>query len=209
MIKISTIIVSLSALMLITSTPAQAQFGLPSLGGGSTSNADPGAIEKDLKEIIEQSSIGYSALYKAFGSVDEADKYAANAKCIKENTCSVKEAVEVMTSGSANLNKVVAAKMAAGEKLSAEATTKAANALIPAIKVVALWKKVIDGGKNMKGTDLMKFSALASALPQAPGALTGSLELYKSGIQYLFFSGYKGDGLNNALKDAMTANGIS
>ncbi len=165
------------------------------LGGGekssTSSKADPTTIEKDLKSIVITTSRALEKLSDALGLKDESEKMKKNADCLEKNECGVKDAVDTLNGGSAALTKDIERRKKDGEKLSSDASSSAVQAIGPSIKVLPLWKRVLDGvaALSKDPTALMKAPALAKAITVVPSAAKGTVDLLKATTDYLTFSG--------------------
>ena len=189
-------------LSLVTSS-AFAQFG--GLGLGSSkgeSKVDPEKIEAMLKEVVVTSLIATSKLNEALGDSKNASAAAGKAECLQKDTCGVKDATGTLSGLSESLGKKIEAQKASGEKLSAEASKKAMEALLPAVKVIPLWALVTKGGAEIAKNPFQAAKApeLMLAVLAVPDAMATTISLIKASIDYLSFSGADVKDISTALK---------
>jgi hypothetical protein len=180
--------------------------GLPGIGSksGGTANGDPAAIERDLRSIIAKTSASVAMFFDALNRKDEADKLTKNAECIEKNTCGVKDGVETLTALSDRARDVIAKKKAGGEKLNEQASARAIQAALPGLAAMPTWKKVIDDGRSLNASSALSAGGLVRALPLVPGAAKGSVDFWKTSIDYLTYSGAKTTELTETLQKGMT-----
>jgi hypothetical protein len=198
--------VTLSAAMAAASLPVQAQFSMPGGLGGKSGNAakgDPAAVERDLRTIIAATSKSVSMFFAVLSMKEEADKLMANAECIEKNSCGVKDGVDTLNTLSQQAGEIIAKKKTAGDKLDAEASARAVEAALPGLQAMPTWKKVIDAGKSLDSSSALSAGGLVRALPLVPGAAKGSIDFWKTTIDYLSFSGASTGALTESLNKGM------
>jgi hypothetical protein len=179
--------------------------GLPGAGrSGSAAKADPAAVERDLRGIIVKTSASVAMFFDALNMKDEADKLTKNAECIEKNTCGVKDGVETLTALSGQARDAIAKKKAAGEKLDGQASTRAIQAALPGLAAMPTWKKVIDDGRSLNASSALSAAGLMRALPLVPGAAKGSVDFWKTSIDYLTYSGAKTSEMTETLQKGMS-----
>jgi hypothetical protein len=111
--------------------------------------------------------------------------------------------VDALTALSQQAGEAIAKKKAAGEKLGSDASARAVEAALPGLAAMPTWKKVIDGGKSLDSASALSSGALVRTLPLIPGAAKGSVDFWKTTIDYLSFSGANTASMTETLNKGM------
>ena len=193
-----------SAAFSMISAPVFAQFGALGglLGGGSKSAAvDLGKVEATLNDINQINSLALSLLSEALGDKESAAKAAKNGEDIKNGKIGLSESTSVVSDMSAQVKAQMEKFQSEGKKLDASSGTAAANALLPVVLAIPLWKVVIDGVKSLDASSAMRFAGLVQVAPKVPVAAKGTLDMLQAGVAYLTYSGVDTKKLASELSD--------